>query len=159
MAADHQGPGQADPRRAATRIWSTSELARYLPGVIWQVVGRAYLCKPYGVSGRICSTSQVLELAIFLLANLMMAVACLAFLARHVHGVARGWLIAAAALVPVLVFVLHPRVFYGTVNRILARLNKPALERTLSFKRLLGLLGWSLLGLAWQGLSIWVVVY
>ena len=57
---------------------------------------------------------------------------------------------------PVLVVVLHPRVFYGTVNRILARLNKTPLERTLSFKRLLGLLGWSLLGLAWQGLSIWV---
>jgi hypothetical protein len=151
--------GKPIPVAPATRIWSTSELARYLPGVIWQVVGRAYLCKPYGVSGRICSTSQVLELAIFLLANLMMAVACLAFLARHVHGVARGWLIAAAALVPVLAFALHPRIFYGTVNRILVRLNKPALERTLSFKRLLGLLGWSLLGLAWQGLSIWVVVY
>jgi glycosyltransferase 2 family protein len=151
--------GRPIPVAPATRIWSTSELARYLPGVIWQVVGRAYLCKPYGVSGRICSTSQVLELAIFLLANLIMAVSCLAFLARHVHGVARGWLIAAAALVPILVIVLHPRVFYGAVNRILARLNKTPLERTLSFKRLVGLLGWSLLGLAWQGLSIWVVVY
>ena len=26
--------------RVATRIWSISELARYLPGAIWQVLGR-----------------------------------------------------------------------------------------------------------------------
>jgi hypothetical protein len=148
------------PMPAATRIWSTSELARYLPGVIWQVVGRAYLCKPYGVSGRVCSTSQVLELAIFLLANLIMAVGCLLFLGfREMHGAARGWLVAASCLVPVLLVLLHPKIFYRAVNGILARLNKTPLEKTLRYRELLVLLGWSLLGLAWQGLAIWLVVF
>lgn len=147
------------PLAPATRIWSTSELARYLPGVIWQVVGRAYLAKPYGVSGRVCSTSQVMELAIFLLANLIMAVACLLFMGvKHVHGLARAWLVASGVLVPALICVLHPRVFYPAVNHILAKLKKPPLERELTFKRLLELLGWSLLGLAWQGIAIWLVV-
>jgi len=49
------GFGHPLPLPAATRIWSTSELARYLPGVIWQVVGRVYLVKPYGVSGTVWS--------------------------------------------------------------------------------------------------------
>src|SRR6185436_3965644 len=37
-----KGFGYKLPYGAATRIWSTSELARYLPGAIWQVVGRVY---------------------------------------------------------------------------------------------------------------------
>ena len=77
MAANPQGLGHELPIAVTTRIWSSSELARYLPGVIWQVVGRVYLIKPYGVSGTVCSTSQVLELTIFLLANVLLAVGCL----------------------------------------------------------------------------------
>ena len=152
--------GHRLPLPAATRIWSTSELARYLPGVIWQVVGRAYLCKPYGVSGRVCSTSQILELTIFLLANLIMALGCLLFMGyRHFHGAARGWLFAATAIVPVLLVLIHPRVFYAVVNGVLAKLGKPPLERKLKLRGLLGLLVWSLVGLAWQGLAIWLIVH
>lgn len=158
-----RGLGHDLPLAATTRIWSTSELARYLPGVIWQVVGRAYLCKPYGVSGSICSTSQILELAIFLLANLIMAVSCLLFLGwRHLdtlHGLARFWLVAAGALVPVMLVLIHPKIFYRMVNAVMRRLGKPAIEQKLRFRELLGLLGWSVLGLAWQGLAIWLVVH
>ena len=49
------GFGHYLPVAPATRIWSTSELARYLPGVIWQVAGRVYLVKPYGVRGSVCT--------------------------------------------------------------------------------------------------------
>jgi len=147
------------PVAAATRIWSTSELARYLPGVIWQVVGRAYLAKPYGVSGSVCSTSQILELAIFLLANLITAVSCLLFMGLgQIHGPPRHWLLASTALVPVLIYLVHPKVFYPLVNRIMARLGKPAVEQRLGFRETLGLLLWSILGLLWQGLAIWLVV-
>src|SRR5207244_4971965 len=65
------------PCGAAARIWSASELARYLPGAIWQVVGRVYLCKPYGIPGSIASTSQILEICIFLFANVLLAARCL----------------------------------------------------------------------------------
>ncbi len=151
--------GHPLPVAAATRIWSTSELARYLPGVIWQVVGRAYLAKPYGVSGSVCSTSQILELAIFLLANLITAVACLLFMGlHHFHGTPRLWLLASTALVPVLIYLVHPKVFYPLVNRVMARLGKPAVEQRLGFRETLGLLLWSIIGLLWQGLAIWLVV-
>ena len=81
------------PLAPAVRIWSTSELARYLPGVIWQVVGRIYLVKPYGVRGSHCSASQVLELVIFLLANMLVAVACLVWLGiKSMDGLAERWI-------------------------------------------------------------------
>ncbi len=146
------------PLAAATRIWTASELARYLPGVIWQVVGRVYLVRPYGVSGTVCSTSQVLELILFLLANVLVAVSCLAWFGfKQMHHTARGWLICAVALVPVLLFLLHPRVFYGILNAVLAKLGKPPVERRLAFGELARLLGWMVLGLLWQSLAIWLI--
>jgi hypothetical protein len=105
------GFGSRLPLPAATRIWSTSELARYLPGVIWQVVGRVYLCKPYGVSGTVCSTSQILELVVFLLANILVALSCLMFFAYRMTGHALNYLWLTAALVPLLLMLLHPKVF------------------------------------------------
>jgi uncharacterized membrane protein YbhN (UPF0104 family) len=151
--------GHKLPVAAATRIWSTSELARYLPGVIWQVVGRQYLARPYGVRGSVTGTSQILELCIFLLANLMVAVGCLLFLGlRRFDGAARYWLIVATALVPFMLVLVHPKVFYGIVNRVLARLGKPTLARQRSHE-LLGMLVWTILGLLWQGLAIYVVVF
>lgn len=161
------GFGHRVPIAPATRVWSTSELARYLPGVIWQVVGRAYLIKPYGVSGSICSTSQILELILFLLANVLVAITCLLWNGfkhlQHVPassgalGTARLWLIVAMALVPVLLLLLHPRVFYGTANRILRRVGKPPVKERLGFGTLAGLLLWVTLGLLFQSLAIWVL--
>ena len=152
------GFGYRIPIAPATRIWTTSEMARYLPGVIWQVVGRAYLLRPYGVSGSICSASQVLELVLFLLANVLVAITCLLWNGtKHLQGSARGWMFCAMALVPILFLILHPKVFYGTVNRILARAGKPVITQQLSFGSLAGLLLWVVLGLVWQGLAIWVL--
>ncbi len=155
-----KGFGYALPYAAAIRIWSISELARYLPGSILQVVGRVYLAKPYGVPGSIVSTSQVLELATFLLANTLVAVPCLLFAgARSAHlEQARIWYFVAMGLVPLLTIVLHPRVFYGITNRILARLGKPAIARRLSGAKLFGLLIWSIFGLLFQSLAILLLV-
>jgi hypothetical protein len=154
-----RGFGHRVPLAPAVRIWSTSELARYLPGVIWQVVGRVYLVKPYGVRGSVCSASQVLELAIFLLANVLVAVACLVWLGiKEMDGPARAWMFVAMALVPVLVFLLHPRVLFRLINGVLRRLRKPPIEPRMGFAALAGLLLWSVAGLLWQSLAIWALV-
>jgi hypothetical protein len=153
------GFGHYVPVAPATRIWSTSELARYLPGVIWQVAGRVYLVKPYGVRGSHCSASQILELVIFLLANLLIAVACLVWLGfKNMHGPERTWMILALALVPVLIFLLHPRVLYRLMNGILRRLGKPMIVPRMGFATLAALLIWSMIGIVWQTMAIWLLV-
>jgi hypothetical protein len=152
------GFGHTLPIPAALRIWSTSELARYIPGSIMQVVGRAYLAKPYGVSGTICSTSQILELATFLLANIFVAVACLLWLIAKIDPAARPWLILAMCLLPLLGILLHPKVFYGITNTICARLNKPPIAVRLSGKKLFFLFCWSVLGLLVQSMAIYLLL-
>jgi len=153
------GFGHRLPVPAATRVWSSSELARYLPGVIWQVVGRVYLVRPYGVSGSVCSASQMLELALFLLANILLAVGCLVWLGvKTFHGVAQAWLLGAMALIPVLIVLVYPAIFYGITNQLLKRMGKPPILRRLRFRQLCVLLVWAVLGLAWQSLAIWLIV-
>jgi hypothetical protein len=153
------GFGHRLPVIPTVRIWSSSELSRYLPGVVWQVVSRIYLIKPYGVRGSVCSASQILELALFLLANVLMAVGCLTWLGhKELPPTAQRWLIGAIALIPVLIFLLYPKIFYGITNVVMRRLGKPAIVNRLRFRELIALLLWNVLGLVWQSLAIWLVV-
>ena len=142
-----RGFGYELPLAPAVRVWSVSELARYVPGVIWQVAGRVYLVKPYGVPAAACAASQVLELILFLLANLLVALGCLSvFGLRHVHGRARVWFVVSAALVPLLLLAIHPRVFYGALDRVMRRLKKPPTPQRLGGGTLAALLAWNVAG-------------
>lgn len=152
------GFGHRLPVAAATRIWSTSELARYLPGAIWQVLGRVYLVRPYGVDAATSSTSQVLELTIFLLANLFAGLICLPWFGGRMDADARWYLYIAAGLAPLLLLLLHPKIFLGSVNRVLGWVGKPPFAFRLQKRLLAKLMGWSMLGLAWQGLALWVLM-
>jgi uncharacterized membrane protein YbhN (UPF0104 family) len=152
--------GHKLPVWTTTRIWSTSELARYLPGAVWQVVGRVYLTKPYGIRGSVVSTSQVMELALFLLANLIVALGALTFLGwKSFDGTARLWLVVSAVLIPVLSMGLHPKVFYPVADRILVKLKKPPIQKRMRWKSLFDLLLWNIVGLGVQGLAIYLVVF
>jgi hypothetical protein len=153
-----KGFGYKLPYGAATRIWATSELARYLPGAIWQVVGRVYLAKPYGIPGSIVSTSQILEICIFLFSNVLIAASCLLYFGQKMDAHARPWLITAMVLAPGLAVVLHPKVFYTAANAILRKLGKPPIVKRLRGKKLILLAGWMILGLIWQSLAVYVLV-
>jgi len=154
-----RGLGHPVPLAPTTRIWSTSELARYLPGVIWQVVGRIYLVKPYGVPGAICSTSQVLELIVFLLANVFVAVACLLWFGiKNVHDTARIWLVVAMCLLPGLLILLHPSVFYRIMNKVISAFKRPPVATRVPGWTLMALLAWNIVGLVVMGIAIWLIV-
>jgi hypothetical protein len=146
------------PYGAAVRIWSTSELARYLPGAIWQVVGRWVLAKPYGIPKEIVVTSQILEICIFLFANVLLAGSCLLYFGQKFDAHARPWFITALVLVPTLALLLHPKIFYGAANRVLSWIGKPPIVKRLRGRKLVQLLFWMILGLLGQSLCVFLIV-
>lgn len=155
-----RGFGYDLPIAPATRIWSFSELARYIPGVVWQVLGRVQLSKPYGVSATASSASQILELALFMLANIIVAVVCLTLAGlRLIPPEDRHWLLIAVLLIPLLLTLLHPKVFYTVLNRVMARLGKPSVSQALKKRQLAAVAAWNILGLLWQSLAIWILTY
>lgn len=153
-----KGFGYRVPLAAGTRIWSTGELARYLPGTIWQVVGRVHLIKPYGVPPAVCSTTQILDIATFLLANIVVGLSCVLWFFGKAQPEMRPYLWGAIAFVPLLGLGLHPRVFYAIAGRVLSRLGKPAFATRLRGKKLLKYFGLFLLALLWQSLAIWILL-
>lgn len=153
------GFGHKLPLAPATRIWSTSEMARYLPGVIWQVVGRVYLVKPYGVSGTVCSASQLLELVVFLLANVLVALGCLLWFGTKMDPSAARYLYWTMGLVPLLMLLLHPRVFYTILTKYMTWRGKQIPSRRVRGKTLTLLTVWAIIGLLWQSLALWLVTH
>ena len=127
------------------------------------MVGRVYLVRPYGVSAAVCSTSQVLELTIFLLANILMAVSCLLYAfvyfgAHHMAEQVRPYLSLVSVLIPVLLAFVHPTICYGVINCVLRRLKKPQITEKLSAVEIIGLLLWAMLGVLVQSLAIWMII-
>ncbi len=152
------GLGRPVPLRPIMRIWSTSELARYVPGTVWQVLSRVVMIRPYGVDAAVCTTSQFLELSMFLLANVVVAAAALVWFAAHIDAQARMWLLVAAGLVPVLAIVVHPAVYYRLANAVLTRAKRPPLTERLSGRAMLALLASMIVALLWQGAAVFLLV-
>ncbi len=150
------GLGWKMPQAPATRIWIKSELARYIPGAIWQMVGRVVLARPYGLPAAVCSISQVLEFTMNLLAAAIIAVTTLFIAGSQVSDEARSYLFVALALLPMLVLVLVPQVFHPAFNFVLRKLGKPELERRLSARRMIGLLALACTSQLWLGLAAWI---
>ena len=148
----------ASPRRDHAHLVD-QRIGRYLPGMIWQVVGRVFLIKPYGVSGSVCSTSQILELTVFLLANLLVSLTCLIWLGIKTDRQLRPYFYAVMAIVPLLLVFLHPRIFYGIFDWVMKKLHKPVVEYRLRKRELLCLGIWAIIGLLWQSLAMWMVIH
>ena len=66
-------------------------------------------------------------------------------------------LMAAICLMPALAILLHPKIFYGLTNRVLARIGKPAIVQRLRGWKLVKLLGYIILGLGWQSLAVFLI--
>lgn len=153
-----KGFGYRIPLAAGLRIFVSGELARYLPGTVWQVLGRVHLIKPYGVPKSVCATSQILEIATFLLANIFIGLGCLLWFMGKADAAMQPYLIGALVLLPLLTLALHPKIFYGVANRILRRLGKPAFSQRLRGKKLTKYFFAYLLGLAFQSVAIYVLL-
>lgn len=94
------------------RIWFLSNLARYVPGKIWQFVGAAELARGAGLSRAVVLTSMVAHVGFSLLAAAI--VSTLALLPAGLpDGVSSMGLVALAALSLLLV---HPRVLNGMLG-------------------------------------------
>jgi uncharacterized membrane protein YbhN (UPF0104 family) len=154
-----KGFGHDLPLAPATRIWISSELARYVPGSLLQFAGRVLLAKPYGVPRAVTITSQILELSAILLANVILAVACLLFFAAKIEGRAKVWLVFAVVLLPALSLFLHPKIFDGIVNGLRARRGKDPIVTRLRGRVLTALLFGSLVALVWQSIAIWLLTH
>jgi hypothetical protein len=114
------------------------------------VVGRVVLAERLGVPKRICLASIVYELALQM-GTALMAGAYFVIELPDLEGQPARF--AILALVPLVLGLMHPRVFGPLANCALRKLGREPLPRTLPFSRVLlfclaYLGGWALVGLS-----------
>ena len=147
-----RGCGASGPFWPAASVWGKSILARYVPGNVFMFVGRAWLSHSQGLAVERVTAAMVYEQALGVCGALL-AVAVLFPFWQYRPGVTALSLVA----IPVLVALMHPRVFRPLAGWALRLVRRPPLEVTLPFGTVLGVL--CLFALDWfvAGLGAWLL--
>ncbi|UCE17505.1 MAG: flippase-like domain-containing protein [Gemmatimonadota bacterium] len=138
------------PFKASWRIWFFSNLGRYLPGKVWQIMGMVYLCEKENVPKVRTFTAIVLGLSLFSLSGLLLMYAYI-LMSGTVQFAQYTYVFLF--FIPCCVVVLYPSVFEKILNFLLRLFKKERIEIRIRFKTmvtlfLLYVLIWGVYGLA-----------
>jgi uncharacterized membrane protein YbhN (UPF0104 family) len=111
--------------RHALAWYFAGELGKYLPGGVWQVVGRGELAVRGGVRRSVGYASTLVSMVVMCIAAAVVCGVLAPLLAMDGNGF--GWEILLLLLIPLGVVAVHPRVF-GRVLGLVERLSKGRLK-------------------------------
>ncbi len=143
------------PRRVSLSIWARSLLARYIPGNVMMVVGRAVLHHDEGVSKRVTVAATVYEQALGLGLATVGAVGYLAGYGNPGDG-RFLWLLL---IVPLLLVAIHPVPFRKLSTWALTRLRREPFDTLFTGRQVLRLTAIYALGMAPLVVGVWALVH
>ena len=117
-----RGVALQSPPSLAIATWSKSILARYIPGNIFMFVGRAWMSHDQGLPLDRVTAAMVYEQALQVCSALVAAALLFPFWEWH-----RGITAISLLGVPLIVVLLHPRVFSPVAAWLLRLLHRPAI--------------------------------
>jgi glycosyltransferase 2 family protein len=140
--------GETIPPVPSRAVWGKSLIARYVPTNVLMVVGRVVMAERYGVAKRVSLASIVYELGLTVGTAVMVGAYFVIQLPELNDQPAR---FAVLLVVPIVLAVLHPRVFEPLADFALRKLGREPLPRTLRFREVLGyclayLAAWAMIG-------------
>jgi hypothetical protein len=148
---------QRFPYLQAARVWFVSNLARFIPGMVWQLLGVAALAQEHDVSPVAATAAVLLQQVVLIFTGVAVAAAWApALLARWAYGIHPGEMLALAAGAMVLLVILLPRVM-----PLVARMVTWAVRRTVTWPPVpTGQFAWYVAGLClpWvtYGVAFWL---
>jgi len=134
--------------------WGQPLLARYVPGSVLYVLGRVLLSERVGVPRRLTIASIVYEQALQATSAIIVAAY---FLIDHpdLQGQPLRW--AILLLIPLLIALLHPRVFGPLANRVLRAFGREPLPEVMSLRGVIAVMAFYTLNWGVIALGIWCV--
>lgn len=141
--------GEQLDARAGRAVYAKSLIARYVPTNLLMVIGRVLLAERHGIEKQITVASMVYEVGLAVCGAVIAASYFVITLPPLQDEPARY---AVLAIVPLALAVLQPRLFRPLSDRILRRLGRDPLARTIPFAKILllvvlYLLTWTVMGL------------
>jgi uncharacterized membrane protein YbhN (UPF0104 family) len=114
--------------------WGQPLLARYVPGSVLYVLGRVVLSERAGIPRRMTIASIVYEQAISATSAVVVASY---FIINHPDLEGEPWRWLVLLLIPLAIFVLHPRVFGPLANRALSAFGREPLPAVVPLRGIL----------------------
>jgi uncharacterized membrane protein YbhN (UPF0104 family) len=146
-----KGLGSPLPLGVAARVMFVGQLGKYVPGGVWAFAAMIELARDHGAPPRRTFSATALGLVTSLGCALALAAATLSG-----QIIREGWYLAA--LIPLIVFGLHPRVMTWGLNLALRIARKEPLDQTLSGAQMARAAGWTVIGWLVYGVHLWVLV-
>jgi glycosyltransferase 2 family protein len=134
--------------------WGQPLLARYVPGSVLYVLGRVLLSERAGVPRRLTVASIVYEQALQATAAIVVSSY---FLIDHpdLQGQPLRW--GVLLLIPLLLTLLHPRVFAPLANRVLRAFGREPLPATMPLRGVIAVLAFYTLNWGVVGVGLYCV--
>ncbi|MQA77037.1 MAG: UPF0104 family protein [Streptosporangiales bacterium] len=142
--------GSRLPLRDAARIYFVGQVGKYLPGSVWPALVQMELGRSAGVPRSRMGVSFVLALALSLLTGAVIGL-------PSVLSTGRYLLPALGIIVLVLPVLLVPRLLGAVLDRGLRLLRRPPLERPLTRRGILKVVGLSAIGWVAYGVQAWLL--
>lgn len=140
-----RGIGSPLDVRSASRIYFIGQIGKYIPGTVWAYLAHAKLGREHGVPASRTTAASVL----FVVAHAATGAAVAALVLPFASGATFGRFGWVAALAPLLLAALHPRLVLPVLRRIHRLLGRGAPPADVSGGAVLGALGW--LTVTWIG--------
>lgn len=139
--------------RPALAVFGLSQLGKYVPGGVWNVVAASEIGADHGIPRRRSVTAMAVATLVGLVSGAVVGVAALPFLAADALGTTARvlWVLPAVAV------VLLPPVLNRLVARVLRLARRAPLERPLTWRGLGAAALWSVVGWVGAGLQVWVL--
>lgn len=142
--------GEALPRRQGDALWLQSQLARYLPGGVWEVATRVLMGRRLGIGAVVMSAVYGLELALQILSAGVFFGAALALRSERPPT---SYLVLILVLALASLLILLPPIFNPLVRWGLGVLRRPAVPVQVTYRASLGLFAAYMLAHALSGLG------
>jgi uncharacterized membrane protein YbhN (UPF0104 family) len=137
----------------AVSVFGLSQLGKYVPGGVWNVVAAAEMGADHGIPRRRSVTAMAVATMVGVVSGAVVGLAALPFLAADALG-SWGW---ALWLLPAAAVVLLPPVLNRVVATALRLARRPPLEHPLGWRGLGSAVAWSVAGWVCAGLQVWLL--
>jgi len=132
-----------------------SIFGRYIPGGIWTVLGRMYLCRLEGIPDSRSSMSILLDQSYAVVSAGIVFVVSLLFW-KDTSSVFR--VLPVVIILPLFLFFLHPQPFLKVINPVLSWFGKGPVNISLSFSNMLILAGYYSFNWLLAGVSFYIFI-
>jgi hypothetical protein len=147
------GLGHRLPVAGGMRVWFLGNLAKYVPGSVWQAVAQVELGRDYRVPRRTSGAALVVSMLVGLGTGALVAILALPFLGRD--ALDRYWW--ALLALPVAAVVLWPPLLNRCIDQALRLVRREPLPVPVGARGLLQAAAWDLASWLCFGAHVWLL--